>query len=90
MGWKACVELDAAILSQNTKLTKCAKHLFYPKKKGVWCKAKRNLYNHKSTYTGLLEHRQKLLCSLKYVVPLWLPAVLMNCLHLDIFSLAVA
>lgn len=34
VGWKACVELDAAILSQNRKLTKCAKHLFYPPKKG--------------------------------------------------------
>lgn len=68
VGWsvaveRPCVELDAAILSQIRKLTKCAKHLFYQKKEGVWCRAKRKLYNHKSTYTGLLEHGQKLLCS---------------------------
>lgn len=51
--WKACVELDAAILSQIRKLTKCAKHLFYQKKRGggVWCRAKRKLYNY--NHTGL-------------------------------------
>lgn len=41
MGWsvaveRPCVELDAAILSQIRKLTKCAKHLFYQKKKRVF------------------------------------------------------
>lgn len=95
VGWsvtveRPCVELDAAILSQIRKLTKCAKHLFYQKKEGVWWQAKRKLYNHKSTYTGLLEHGQKLLCSLKYVVPLWLPVVLMNYLHIDMFGFAEA
>lgn len=68
----------------------CKTFILSKKKEGVWYRAKRKLYNHNSTYTGLSEHGQKLLCSLKYVVSLWLPEVLMNYLHLDMFGFAEA
>lgn len=55
-GLKAGAKLGAANLSQIRKMTKCAKHLFYHKKKSSWCGTKRKLYKHKYAHRTVIRH----------------------------------